>query len=327
MKRAIAFALALAPALAHADPALQQFDVPGKNSVGADPCVHIDGGMREIIANQDDWQASAPGSFNGIATPCRYWQTTSDLSFDTHRVLTQRDELARAFSIRAHLAAVARVSFGFASLTNQSFYTVQGPLFSLGVRARSRNANYWVEFGLRFVPNWPGPNDTDPRTQQLALAATLSSGIADDAAWLPLSDFGWQLYGAFESRTPPLLAHGTIAYMGATWGGKASITPMNVTTWLGPQSGFIGNVYVDAFVGLPLLLGVPLNMQLGLHGELSLSTIWPGTELFPALGNVYVGWAPKTWFQMRIFGGPGAALTDTKNANMHYGARLEFFLN
>jgi len=270
-------------------------------------------------------EASAPGYFGGLGTPCRMWEARMDTSFDTNRVLTERVELARALTLRDYLALVARVSFGAADSTRDSFYVIQGPIFSLGLRTQWPSAKRWFEFGVRVVPNWSGPNDTDPRAQTLALGAVLSSGIADDAAWLPFTDVGWQLYGMFYVRTSAMSGRAGSYYLGALYGGKASVAPMSVASWLGTQHAFIGNLFVDAFLGAPVMGGEQTNLQFGVHAEVSLSSIWPGNELFPILANGYVAWSPKAWVAMRFFGGPALTLGALQTSTQ-YGARLEFYV-
>jgi hypothetical protein len=327
-----AAAALLAATTARADP-LDLFDPPhATRSIGADVCRQSP--VEEDLSAYDEHvrhrlvvrqESTLPGFFNGIGTPCRYWEARSDTAFDTHRVFTQHFELARAFTIRRYLTAVARVGFGAEADTTESFYSIQPPIVSLGVRDRSPSADYWAEFGIRVIPNISGPNDTDPRRQQLALAATLSSGIADDAAWLPFSDFGWQLYGAFQARTPRWAGRYGTVFFGLVWGGQASLTPMSVRSWLGPQTGFIGNAFVDFFLGAPVIAHAPANLELGLHGEISLSSIWPGDELFPALANLFVAWSPKSWFAVRAFAGVAGSPVGPP-PGVHYGTRLEFYV-
>jgi len=332
----VATAAWLAPASARAAGPLDMFDgregAP-KGAPTADVCKNIPGNADFTHEHPDlleyyvaEQETTAPGYFNGIGTPCHYWEGRSDTAFDTKRVFTQHFELARAFTWKRYLAVVARVGFGMESDTTESFYTLQGPLASIGLRARAPSSNYWVEFGLRVIPNWSGPNDTDPRALQLALAATLSSGIADDAAWLQLADFGVQIYGAFESRTRRWAGKYMTSFLGAHWGGNASLAPMSVRSWLGPQTAFVGNVFAEGFLGLPVVAKTELNLEVGVHGEVSLSSIWPGNELFPVLGNVYLAWSPKTWVALRVFGGFAGSPTDPQTTNTHYGARLQFFV-
>ncbi len=272
--------------------------------------------------------ARAPGYFNGIGTGGRMWEAQTSTSFDTNRVFTERIDLAVAVPIKfisPLVTGVVRAGFGGNADTTTGFYGIQGPIFSFGIRDRSKDANFWVEFGVRLLPNYSSPNDTSPAAQQAALRSTFSSGIADDAAWLPLADFGTQIYASFQSRTSAWSpGNGTSVYFGATYGGRASLAPLDVKTWLGPQTGFIGNVYLDVFFGIPVLWNKAANTQVGVHGELSLSSIWPGSDPFPIVGNAFVGWSPKSWFEMRVFAGfSGSANNPNDN---QYGARLAFFV-
>lgn len=279
--------------------------------------------------DREPMTATEPEFFNGLGTKGRRWSVETNTSFDTNRVFTERFELAVAIPIKPIsplVTAVARASFGGNADTVSGFYGIQGPILSLGLRDRSKSANYWVEFGLRMLPNYSSPHDTEPSAQQAAFRSTLSSGIADDAAWLPLSSFGAELYAAFQSRTDPWrMLHTSIFYFGAMYGGNASLAPLAVKTWLGPQNGFVGNLFLEIFLGVPELAGWQGNLQFGAHGEASLSSIWPGNQPFPALVNGFVAWSPKSWFALRVFAGVSGSPLGGGIDNQ-YGTRLAFFV-
>ncbi len=194
------------------------------------------------------------------------------------------------------------------------------------MRDRSASDQYWIEFGFRVIPNWKSPNDDDPRMLSLALAASLSSGTADDARWLDFSDFGFQLYGMIQSRTEPWVTRCSTLLLGAVYGGEASLWPLSVRSWLGPQTGVIGNAFLEVFVDAPVLFHTATNLQIGAHGEASLSSIWPGNDPFPVLGNVFLGWSPAKWLSARVFGGIAGSPNGTVATNYPYGVRLEFFV-
>lgn len=266
-----------------------------------------------------------PGYFNGIGSCCRLWEARLDTSFDTNRVFTGRLELSRAFVIRPSIAIVGRVDGAMAASAAEGNYVLKGPIVSLGLRNQTQRGNYWTEAGVKLVPGYEGPSYDDPSSQRIALNATFSSGLADDARWLPISDTGLQVYGVIQNRTNPRWYRGWESYVGAIYGLQASLWPMKVRSWLGPQSGFIGNTHVDLFVGLPHIGYEVANLQIGLHGELSLSTIWPADRPFPMLGGAFVGWSPEYWFSGRIFAGVAGSPGYTQ-ADYQYGVRLEFFV-
>lgn len=266
-----------------------------------------------------------PGYFNGLGSYHRTWGAQIDTSFDTSRVLTSRLELSRAISIWAPIAIVLRANVGFALGVGSDAYAVKGLIASVGLRNQTYQSRYWVEFGLRLVPPWYGPREGEPSGQAIALGATFSSGLADDARWLPFTDTGFQIYGAIQNRSRDFGAPGWQFYAGALYGGQASLGSMKVRTWLGPQSGFIGNAYVDIFLGLLRLGNVDMNLQVGTHAEVSLSTIWPADRPFPAVLGGFVGWSPEYWFASRLFCGVAGSPGFTK-ADVQYGFRLEFFV-
>jgi len=108
--------------------------------------------------------------------------------------------------------------------------------------------------------------------------------------------------------------------LGDSFGGQISLAPVQVRSWLGPQSGVIGNVFLEPFIGVP-----GWNVRAGARGELSLSSIWPGGEPLPLHGDLFLGWNPLPCFSLRLFGGiagspaPGNVLTHP------FGLRLEYF--
>lgn len=272
---------------------------------------------------EDPPSATEPAYFNGIGTPRRSWELQADAAFSTSRVATGRLELGHAFTLDL-LSIVVRVDVATDTNTLDGVYAIHGPIPSLGLRARTRDANEWIEVGLRLLPTWKGPNDTDPSALNLSLGASLASGSADDARWLSFSRVGWQLYGAIQARTSNLLppSLGTL-FLGSLYGGDISLSPLEVRSWLGPQNGLIGNAFVELFVGFPCLGAWRAQMQAGVHADASLSSIWPGSDLFPYEANVFVGWSPVPWFAARAFGGlAGAVGSNAIPGSNPYGIRL-----
>jgi hypothetical protein len=283
------------------------------------------GALESTTANEPA-QAHLPGYFNGVGTTGRYWELASDSAFGTKRVFTQRFDLARALTIRGPLTLVVRANFGGDAALDRGESALQGPIFALGLRDHSTSDNYSVEFGVRLVPSWSGPSDSDPTALQLALGATLTSGIADDARWLSFSDTGFQIYGSFESRTDTFDLRALRLWLGTRYGGEASLLPMKVRSWLGPQTGFIGNAFFEFAVGLPHVADADTNLEIGGHGEVSLSSNWPSDDAFPLIANAFVGWSPVTWLSLRVFGGAAILPTSRQPAETQYGLRLAFYL-
>lgn len=271
-------------------------------------------------------EAYSPGYFNGIGTTGRYWEMASDTAFGSGRVFTQRVDLARALTLRGPLALIVRASLGADGGVDRGPSVLQGPIFALGLRDHSATGDYAVEFGVRLIPSWSGPADYDPSSLQLALEATLTSGIADDARWLSFSDTGFQIYGSFESRTRTLDLRWLALWLGARYGGEASLLPMKVRSWLGPQTGFIGNVFLEVVLAAPSIAGTDANIEIGGHAEVSLSSIWPSDDAFPFIGNGFVGWSPKSWLSLRVFTGVALLPTAGRSPDAEYGSRLAFYL-
>jgi hypothetical protein len=254
--------------------------------------------------------ACASGAFNGLGTPGREWELRSDTAFGTTRILTQHFALGHVFPIgeKERFGVAAHVEFGGDDDTLTGLYSLRRPIVSLGLWARSKDAAYVAEAGVRLIPNTGIPSDSDPQALRLALDATYASAIADDAQWLTFDRWGYQVYGQIQSRTTPFLVRvpwsaltlGTFM-LGARYGGEISLEPLSVRTWLGPQQGVIGNVFLDVFLDMPRLLESTANLQLGIHFEASLSSVWPGSEPLPIVCTTYLGWSPASWVSARIF--------------------------
>jgi hypothetical protein len=293
------------------------------------PLAHL-GDSTESVQGRG-MEVPASGDFDGLGTPGRLTSIQSDTAFSTTRVLTERLELAHAFPFvlsPQYVNIVARINVAADADTTAGTYNALGPIGSLGIRIRSPSNNYWFELGVRLVPSWPGPNDNLPSTLQLALNATLAGGLADDARWLPFNTMGYQLYGAVQSRAQVARTPVETIFLGSIFGGETSLPPLSVTSWLGPQQGVIGNAFVEVFVSAPRLLDTTLNLQLGVHGEVSLSSIWPGNDPLPMHGDVYLGWSPVTSFALRLFGGFSGSPSSSASvpAGRPYGLRLEYFI-
>ncbi|MFO0587451.1 MAG: hypothetical protein U0441_07925 [Polyangiaceae bacterium] len=267
-----------------------------------------------------------PGYFNGLGACNRTWEIRLDSSFDTNRVGTGRVEIAAAWRRNVGWAWIFRTSMGLAGAVNTGSVVLKGPIVSVGVRQQTKSGKVAFELGLRLIPGWNGPHEGDTEGQNLAFGATLSSGLADDARWLPFAETGVQLYTSLLTRTRDWVpVRGTQVYFGALYGGQGSLFPMKVRTWVGSQTGFIGNVFVDVFTGILKYVGRPANLQVGLHGEVSLSTIWPASRPLPLLGNVYVAWSPKDWISARVFGGVSLSPL-VQVPDLQYGLRTELYV-
>jgi hypothetical protein len=282
------------------------------------------------------------GMFTTLGSYGRMWELRSDTAFSTTRVFTERLELAHMIGFSFHKAsatdirdaqkrlsprfgAVVRASFGLGADVPRDIYNPAGPIFGVGLRTRSESDNEWIELGARVIPNYPGPQNADPGMISLALHSTTSSGIADDAAWLPLSSWGAQLYLLTQVRTQMIKNDALTFAVGAAGGGYASLGSLEVTTWLGPQRGFVGNVFVEAFFTLQQIGRHPMNLQLGGHAEASLSACWPGNEALPVLASAYLAWSPIFPVSVRVFYGTGGSLL-AGVLDATYGARVQLYL-
>jgi hypothetical protein len=288
--------------------------------------------QRATATEKEVAEGNDPGSFNGLGSDKRTWELQSDSTFSTSRTATQRFALGGIYRFTSLMGIVGRVDFGAAADTSSGFYSVQGPLASVGVRYwSSPAANHWLEFGARIIPGWsPGPNATDPANIRLALSSSLASGQADDARWLTFASTGLQLYLAIQSRGR--IHAGSVGdfLVGAQYGGRTSLEPLSVVSWLGPQNGIVANAFAEIFVGILRVHGAPINLQVGTHGDASLSSVWPGNATFPVHLDGFLGWSPKTWIAVRLFYGvatvPQGSLPPAVPPSNPYGARLTFYV-
>jgi hypothetical protein len=267
-----------------------------------------------------------PGYFNGLGTPGRSILVQSDTAFSSNNTLTQRFEIAGYIGMpNPRTGLVLRADFGAQVATESSFYSLQGPRFSIGGRLRSRSANEWIEAGVRIIPNWPGPHDGDPAAIQLALNSTLSSGVADDAQWLSFASWGYQIYAAAQSRGSLVDDESWSLLLGAHYGGETSLAPLTVRTWLGSQQGIVANTFLEVFMDAPRLGGAPINLQVGGRADVSLSSIWPGNDVFPFIGSFFAAWSPESWFEARVFYGVAYLIQGGLPTSYPFGARAALY--
>ncbi len=265
------------------------------------------------------------GYFDGLGAQCRRWEIRSDSAFGTQRIFTQQFEVAGAFPLSSRVfALVLRVSVAGDSDTTSGFYALHGPIPSIGFRNASRNNNYWVEAGVRLIPGWNDANDSDPRALQLAYTAATTSGVADDARWLSFAPTGYQVYGLIESRTV-VDGGGSTFIFGSLYGGEISLSSLQVQSWLGPQTGVIGNGLLELSVSAPRIASRILGIQVGVHSEVSLSSIWPGNDSLPIHVDLFVGWNPFASFAVRAFYGWAGSPLSLPFANP-FGVRLQYYL-
>jgi hypothetical protein len=278
------------------------------------------------------------GAFlNGLGAKDRMWELSSDTGFGAARVFTERIEAARALQIPGSTIAITlRVGVGADAATNTGFYALQGPTASIGFKHQTEPGDFSFEAGFRILPGWSGPGDSEPAAQQLALGATLASGIADDARWLPLNSTGVQLYLEIQSRTRPHPFKWATVLFGTRYGGAGSIMPIEIRSWLGPQREFVANVYAEVFFAVADIRvrnvsdasakSYPIRAQVGVHVDASLSSIWPGNDPFPLVVNGFLGWSPAKWLAIRAFLGTSGSLQGAVPFALQYGLRLQFYL-
>ncbi len=292
----------------------------------------------QVTETEDEQRGAEAGWFTTLGSPGRLWEMRTDSAFSSNRALTERVELAHFFSVSQYettehtavgeqFGIVVRANFGLADDTTNSIYNPLGPLPAIGVRLRTPSDREWIEFGVRALIPYPGPSNALPGMQTLAFKATTSSGIADDAAWLPLDSWGAQLYLATQVRMAATNARGTLFAIGVSGGGQISLGSVNVTTWLGPQPTFLGNAYIEFFADIQRFRVTQLNLQIGAHAEASLSACWPGPSSLPILVNGYVGWSPIRAFALRIFYGSGESIAALFSGILvqQYGVRAQVF--
>ncbi len=264
---------------------------------------------------------------DGIGSDRRTWEIMSETAFGEEQVLTERLEVGLAVKIpRFQLSVVGRVGLGFDAALDIGAYAIQGATFALGVRHISDHRNFLIEAGFRVVPAWQTSRDNLPSAQSLALSATLTSGAADDARWLPIASTGLQAYVEFQARTKKLGHDDVMTFaFGARYGGIASIMPISVHTWLGPEPQFIANVFLEGFLAVAKVRHWNTRLVVGAHLDVSLSSIWPGDLPFPLVANGFFGWSPCDAFMLRLFAGFGGSAGAFDAGQLQYGARLIFY--
>jgi hypothetical protein len=265
------------------------------------------------------------GYFNGLGAECHVWEVRDDIGFGNQRVLTDQLELASAIPVlpgHRTVTLVIRTTVATDTRTTTGFYGIHGPIWSLGLRIRSPSDYHFFEAGLRLIPGWAGPNDADPRALQLAYDASMTSGIGDDARWLPLASTGLQVYLWTRSRAK-ISAGNTELFLGTEYGGEVSLAPLQVQSWLGAQSGIVGNAIAEIQLGAPRIAGRIAGVELGGHADVSLSSIWPAADPLPMHLNAFLAVNPFDALTARIF--YGVAGSPQGSWANPYGARLEYY--
>jgi hypothetical protein len=268
--------------------------------------------------------APDPGLFDTLGADGKNWEIQTDATLSTRRVATERLDIGAYWRRTPLYGFVLRISQGMAQDAMSGIYSINGFIPSLGMRFQSMSGHEWIEFGLRVIPPWSSPHDTEPGALRLALDATRTSGQADDTRWLPFDSTGYQAYFALTARLPLWDSPGAWL-IGARYGGQTSLTPLTVKTWLGSEQGIVGNTFLDLFLTVPRFADCVANVQVGGHGEVSLSSVWSGNDALPLAANGYIAWSPKTWIQARTFYGLSYLPLAKDTVNM-YGVRVAFYV-
>ena len=286
---------------------------------------HGDAKGRAGEAEARSLSAPDPGLFDALGAEGKNWELRTDETLSTRRVATERLDIGAYWRRTAQYGFVVRLSQGMAQDTGSGLNSINGPILSAGVRFSSMTGHEWIEFGVRLIPGWSSPHDTEPGALQLALDATRSSGQADDARWLPFDSTGLQAYFALTARLPLGRGSAGTYLLGASYGGQTSLAPLTVKTWLGSEQGIIANAFLDLFLTVPRFANCVANVQLGAHSEVSLSSIWPGNDALPMAVNGYLGWSPTPWISARAFYGV-SSLPLAKDTVNPYGVRVAFYV-
>ncbi|MBK7864204.1 MAG: hypothetical protein IPJ65_37530 [Archangiaceae bacterium] len=264
----------------------------------------------KVLSDADQREAEMLGYLDGVGFLGRENEATVEVAYGSKQIATTRLELAHAFPISGKLLhVVARVGAGMA--TDFHALGLHGFTAALGLRHITGKGHFFVEVGARFLGGWQGIHGDRPEAQTLALGATLTSGAADDARWLPLRSSGLQLYVDFLSRSKPMgYDHSGFFVAGFHYGGQATVVPPAVSTWLGSEPQFVGNVFIEAFLSFATRQGTPVRLTTGAHVDLSLSSIWPSNVPFPVVLDLFFEWHPAwvSWLSLRAFGGLAVSL-------------------
>lgn len=286
--------------------------------------------LHEILSAPAEEDTIAGNAFDAVGSRDRIWQLESTTAYSTQRIATQRFDVAAAISFAPSLSLILRLGVAGDDNTGNAFYSLQGPIGSVGVLAHTAHDDYRVEFGVRIIPNWNGPHDGEPDALGTALRATLASDASDDARWLPFADWGTQIYARVQNRENMFAFREHTYFWGARYGGEVSLSPLVVNSWLGPQTGIIGNAFAELFLGFSChRTNCQSNVEFGGRADVSLSSIWPGEDPFPYILSLFVAWSPARWVVLRGFGGSSGTVQPVAGSvpsNTPYGVRAEFFV-
>jgi hypothetical protein len=241
-----------------------------------------------------------------VGAPGRLVEVDLGTGIDALGVVAQRLEIAAAVPLRPNLLGVLRLEQGADTGQNTTAYAVRTPSLTLGLRNQTQAGGYWIEGGLRaLLPSFGPFTQGDNGYQRLshALEAAQVMGSTDDALWLPLSTLGVGAYFGSASRSTPwrpccgwsldwMFEYGGQLSVGTLTTNPFGVSPLEVRSALGPQTGLIANLYTEFSAAVGEGWGLPLQVSVGVHGGASLSSIWPGQETLPVDGEIFAGWAP-----------------------------------
>lgn len=182
------------------------------------------------------------------------------------------------------------------------------PTVDVAFLATSPADRFRLEVGAELL--LPSAQEPHPSDIDHAARLTLASGAARGSIWLPSASVGvvGRLVSSYRLWQPgwPIHVH---ARFEATAGG------VEIATWLGAQSSFVGSVSLDLGVGIE-----PLNMRV--LGRMSVSTAaaWPAGDVAPWAGTAVVEWSPEDVLKLEVFvGGGGFLLPDGLEARVFRG--------
>ena len=312
---ALVLASSCLPSTAGAQDLLDTFGRP----IGDDTA---EGGPRGYCFSESAPDSMPPGLFGGLGTTGRHWEITSESAVDDGGLFAERLGVGLARPLSRSLDVILRSAVaGFTYDPVGEDGIARSPIPSVALRVSTRCDGYWIEFGARAVMPTVG-GDAGPEQMRLAERGLLAEGARDAAFWLPRHRWGAQIYATARMRSEQLDVFPHL-YVALSLGVLLSAGPLTISSWLGDQSGFVGSIWLETWVGVvDLADGVAGNLRLGARAELDLSSVWAAGELLPVTLDGFLGWSGIAPLALEVFFGGGGMIESMAGEPWRYRGGL-----
>ncbi|UJR86420.1 hypothetical protein [Sandaracinus amylolyticus] len=232
------------------------------------------------------------GYFAGLGDPARNISLELEGRVGVGPIGALRAQVRGALPITPLVALSAGIAAGASFGPNADI--LRAPAIDVGVVMHSPCGEWRGEASIAWMT--PTAEGATPAQLDLSMRTALLMGPADDALWFPRTGGGgWRASAAFELRSDPFAGDAALVVSG---GLGIRLGQAWIATWLGNQEGLTGGLAAQLFLG-----SAALQMRWGARADVSISSIWPGGDVFPISVDGVWGWEPIRELQIELFGG------------------------